>query len=166
MHAEVDDREYVIIASARFPKDVGLSLSSGGRAILSHDWWGKHPIRRPFGDRIRSVSDAKNVAEEWEAAEAWKHHMDVGDSDDKAGWRLKQVEWQVLPSEPGTVSFECITEDEAYRLDCVPQDIWNQILGEMRQAVGHGEDFEPVMQAWLRRIEADCEGDEDPKRAH
>jgi hypothetical protein len=156
-HADVKDRSYCICDGTTSPEDgdVGLHLSIGGRPILTHDWWASHPTLRACGDRIRSVSGAKDIAEEWEATEAWKHHMDLGDCDDKAGWRNEQVEWQCLPSEPGTVSFECITEDGAYRFDCVPQDTWNQILGDMRRAVGHGEDFEPVMQAWLKRIEAD-----------
>ncbi len=111
--AEVDNRKYLICDGTTSPEDgdVCLHLSIGGRSILIHDWWASHPAVRACGNRIRSVSDAKNIAEEWEATGAWKHHMDLGDSDEYVGWRPYQVEWQCHPSDPGTVSFDCITEE-------------------------------------------------------
>lgn len=163
LQADVDDRQYTINASTVLPENVYLTLEIGGRLILEHVWGPSGPNHKACGNRdIRSVSEAKTICEEWETAQVWKHRtVDLGAPTTRRH-RHDLIGWRYLWSEPGTVSFECFTENGAYRFDCVPQDTWNQIVGEMRQADERGESLEPVMQAWLKRIEADIEGDEGP----
>jgi hypothetical protein len=75
--AESDNRTYVISGSGhRGTCDQwGLSLKVDGRCILDRDWWPTG--RKTCGDRdIRTLSETKHVAQDWETAivayEIWR----------------------------------------------------------------------------------------------
>ena len=119
LHAEVGNREYVISANTAHPDWVGVSLMIDGRLILDHVWWDSGPSHKACGDRILTVSDAKEIAEDWETAEVWKHRiMDraepttVNPSDHPMEWGSARDLIEHLEMHAGIVPICAVYDDE------------------------------------------------------